>query len=198
MRVHLLLVSGSTRNGSTNTATLRTAGLLVPPGCTAELSQCLAALAAFNPDDDHDPLPPAVAQLRRELSEADAVLFCTPQYAGGLPGSFKNLLDWTVGGVKRADKRVAWINVSSAAAPGGGAGAHAGLRAALGYVGARIIEGACAALEGAFLLCPALRSTEPDHHRGAGHGGRPGTRDPGPFGCPASGVRRPAKDPDRR
>ncbi|WP_306796085.1 NAD(P)H-dependent oxidoreductase [Nocardia sp. XZ_19_369] len=26
-----------------------------------------------------------------------SVLFCTPEYAGTLPGSLKNLLDWTVG-----------------------------------------------------------------------------------------------------
>lgn len=24
-------------------------------------------------------------------------MFCTPEYAGALPGSFTNLLDWTVG-----------------------------------------------------------------------------------------------------
>lgn len=41
---------------------------------------------------------------------ADAVLFCTPEYAGALPGSFKNLLDWTVGGGETYGKPAAWIN----------------------------------------------------------------------------------------
>jgi len=44
-------------------------------------------------------------------------LFCTPEYAGALPGSFKNLLDWTVGGGEIYGKPVAWIDVSSVAAP---------------------------------------------------------------------------------
>jgi hypothetical protein len=38
---------------------------------------------------------------------------------------------------------VAWTNVSGAAAPTGGAGAHESLRKVLGYSGARIIEEAC-------------------------------------------------------
>ena len=74
---------------------------------------------------------------------ADAILFCTPEYTGSLPGSFKNLLDWTVGGGETYGKAVGWINVSGAAAPTGGAGAHDALRSVLGYTGADIVESAC-------------------------------------------------------
>jgi NAD(P)H-dependent FMN reductase len=100
----------------------------------------LAALPAFNPDDDGDRLPPAAAELRRRIGEADAVVFCTPEYAGTLPGSFKNLLDWTVGGAEMYGKPAAWINV---AAPGRGMGAQETLATVLGYVGAKVIEPAC-------------------------------------------------------
>ena len=78
--------------------------------------------------------------MRRCIRDADAVLFCTPEYAGTLPGSFKNLLDWTVGGTEMTDKPVAWINV---AAPGRGRGAVDTLETVLGYVGARVIRPAC-------------------------------------------------------
>jgi chromate reductase, NAD(P)H dehydrogenase (quinone) len=67
-------------------------------------------------------------------------LFCTPEYAGTLPGSFKNLLDWTVGGGQLYGKPTAWINV---AAPGRGDGAQDALASVLGYVGAVIVETAC-------------------------------------------------------
>ena len=97
-RVHLLFVSGSTRAGSTNTAVLRTAQTVLPAGVTSVLYAGLAELPAFNPDDDYAPLPPTVADLRQHIAAANAVVFCTPEYAGALPGSFKNLLDWTVGG----------------------------------------------------------------------------------------------------
>lgn len=141
--VQLLLVSGSTRSGSTNTAVLATVADLVPAGVTAVVYGGLAALPAFNPDDDHDPLSPTVADLREHLAAADAVLVCTPEYAGGLPGALKNLLDWTVGGTELAGMPVAWVNVASVAAPTGGAGAHAGLRTVLGYVDATVIDAAC-------------------------------------------------------
>ena len=138
--VHLLLISGSTRRGSTNAAALRTAQMVTPPEVTASLFDGLADLPAFNPDDDHDPLPSRVADLRQLIAAADAVVFCTPEYAGSFPGSFKNLLDWTVGGTEIYRKPAAWINV---AAEGRGANAHAALATVLGYVGAEIIEAAC-------------------------------------------------------
>src|SRR3954447_15049232 len=135
--VRLLLVSGSTRHGSTNGAALRTARALTGAGVEAVVYEDLAGLPPFNPDDDHDPLPTPVGELRREIAAAGAVVFCTPEYAGTLPGTFKNLLDWTVGGAEMYGRRATWVNV---AAPGRGDGADATLRTVLGYVGAAVLE----------------------------------------------------------
>ncbi|HUR74875.1 MAG TPA: NADPH-dependent FMN reductase, partial [Sporichthya sp.] len=92
-------MSGSTRAASTNTAALRTAVSIAPTGVEAVLYDGLAALPAFNPDDDRDGfpdrLPAPVRDLRAAVNSADVVLFSTPEYAGALPGAFKNLLDWT-------------------------------------------------------------------------------------------------------
>ena len=137
----ILLVSGSTRAGSTNTAVLRTM-IEIAPG-RGRLHTGLADLPAFNPDDDRDPLPAAVAALRAELAACSAVVFCTPEYAGALPGAFKNLLDWTVGGAEMPGLPAGWVNVASVAAPTGGAGAHAELATVLGYVGAQVVDAAC-------------------------------------------------------
>jgi chromate reductase, NAD(P)H dehydrogenase (quinone) len=138
----LLLISGSLR-GSTNSATLRTAAALAPAGVETETYDGMGRLPHFNPDDDPADgvgLDPEVAALRAALGEADAVLISTPEYAGALPGSFKNLLDWTVGGGQMSGMPVAWINVSGAAAPSGGADAHDSLRKVLGYTGSEIVE----------------------------------------------------------
>jgi len=99
----------------------------------------LAQLPAFTPDEETPP-PAAVSALRRELAAADAVVFCTPEYAGSVPGSLKNLLDWTVGSGELYGKPVAWINV---AAEGRGTGADAMMATVLGYVGAETIAHAC-------------------------------------------------------
>ena len=79
----------------------------------AVLYEGLGALPHFNPDDDVEPLHPAVAELRAAIDAADALLFSTPEYAGALPGSFKNLLDWTIGGGEIYEKAVGWINAST-------------------------------------------------------------------------------------
>jgi chromate reductase, NAD(P)H dehydrogenase (quinone) len=139
--VRLLLISGSTRAASTNSALVRTAAVCAPPGVDAVVYGGLSDLPHFNPDDDREPLPPPVSALRAEISAADAVLFCTPEYAGTLPGSLKNLLDWTVGGSEMSDKPVAWVN--AAADPRRGGGAHATLATVLGYVQTRVVESAC-------------------------------------------------------
>jgi chromate reductase, NAD(P)H dehydrogenase (quinone) len=141
--MRVLLISGSTRHGSANTAALMTVAALAPPRVTPVVYGGLADLPAFNPDHDGDLLPPAAAGLRREIAAAGGLLFCTPEYAGTLPGSLKNLLDWTVGGGEIYEKPAAWLNV---AAPGRGAGAATSLNSVLGYVGAAIIESACVAV----------------------------------------------------
>ncbi len=146
VRCQLLLITGSTRGGSTNTAVLRTAQTVAPAEANTLLYERLAELPAFNPDDDHDPLPEPVDELRRSIRECSAILLCTPEYAGALPGAFKNLLDWTIGDGAPGSiyrKPVAWINASSPASPSGGAGAHESLATVLGYVGADIIDPAC-------------------------------------------------------
>jgi NAD(P)H-dependent FMN reductase len=139
--VRILLVTGSTRGDSTNTAALRTARAVAVVGVRMAIYAGLSELPAFNPDDETRPTPhPAVADLRQRLTAADAVLFGTPEYAGTLPGSFKNLLDWTVGGGELYGKPVAWLNVAN---PGRGEGAQTTLATVLGYLGAVVVESAC-------------------------------------------------------
>jgi chromate reductase len=138
--MEVLLISGSTRTRSTNRAALAAVRASAPPGSTAVVYGGLSALPAFNPDDDREPLPDAVAGLRAEVAAADALVFCTPEYAGTLPGSLKNLLDWTVGGTEISAKPTVWINV---AAPGRGLGAIATLETVLGYVNADVVQSGC-------------------------------------------------------
>jgi len=129
------------RAGSSNRALLRTAIAVAPAGVEATLYDGLGNLPHFNPDDDPEdgPVPAAVAELRAQLASADALLLCTPEYAGALPGSFKNLLDWTVGGGETYGMPVGWVDVSG---PNRGAAAHASLRSVLTYTGTDIVEAA--------------------------------------------------------
>jgi chromate reductase len=141
-RPRVLVVSGSVRSGSTNSAFARTAAAAPPPGVDVVVLDGLARLPHFDPDLDGDDLPAGVAALREAVDAAAAVVFCTPEYAGTLPGALKNLLEWTVGATVLTDKPVAWVRVAADARRGDGA--HANLATVLGYVQARVVEAACA------------------------------------------------------
>ncbi len=136
--MRVLLISGSTRAASSNMLALRKLHAIDYPGVKTDQYTSLRELPAFVPDEH--PVPPAVSDLLARITAADAVLFSTPEYAGGLPGALKNLLDWTVGGGELYAKRVAWLDVAN---PGRGHGARAQLETVLGYVGARIVAAAC-------------------------------------------------------
>jgi chromate reductase, NAD(P)H dehydrogenase (quinone) len=138
----VLLISGSIRKDSTNSAVLRTAARIGPTGIDGVIYENLARLPHFNPDDEGERLPAEPRRLRAAIRGAAALMFSTPEYAGALPGSFKNLLDWTIGDEQRGsiyNKPVAWITAS----PRGASGAYAELRTVLGYAQADIVEAAC-------------------------------------------------------
>jgi NAD(P)H-dependent FMN reductase/NADP-dependent 3-hydroxy acid dehydrogenase YdfG len=144
--VTVLLVPGSNRTGSTNLAVLRTAARISGGATPTELFQGLLQLPLFTPDDDADggAVPPVVAEMRGGIRRADAVLICTPEYAGALPAALKNVLEWTIGDGSLDRKPVAWINAAGPAAPTGGADAHGSLEKVLRYAGADIVDEACA------------------------------------------------------
>ncbi|HEX6088325.1 MAG TPA: NADPH-dependent FMN reductase [Thermoanaerobaculia bacterium] len=119
--VKIVGISGSLRARSSNAALLRAAARIVP----VTIYEGLATLPPFNPDLDEEGAtpPPAVAELRRLLFEADAVLISSPEYAHGVPGVLKNMLDWLVSAGALEGKRVALLNAS----PAGGTYAQASL-----------------------------------------------------------------------
>lgn len=130
----ILGLSGSLRTASTNTALLKAAARLAPAGTAIALYEDLAALPAFNPDDDRDPAPVEAATLRKEIGAADGLILAVPEYAHGLPGAFKNALDWLVGSVEFPGKPIMLINAAPRAFH-----AQASLREILGTMSARLV-----------------------------------------------------------
>jgi NAD(P)H-dependent FMN reductase len=138
----ILMISGSLRTRSTNSALLATVEQLKLPDIVATRYRGLARLPHFDPDADHEPLDPTVSEMRRQVHRADALLVSTPEYAGALPGSFKNALDWMIGDDQSrsiSEKPVAWINTSIREARH----AHESLRLVLSFANARIVDEAC-------------------------------------------------------
>jgi chromate reductase len=86
-------LSGSLRKGSYNSAALRAAQALVPEGTTIEIAE-IGDLPLYNDDVRVAGYPAPVERLRRQLTEADAVLFVTPEYNYSVSGVLKNAIDW--------------------------------------------------------------------------------------------------------
>lgn len=133
----ILAISGSLRAVSTNTALLQAAILLAPPGLHIELFDGLGDLPHFNPDLDVEPAPQAVAMWREKIRAADGLLISSPEYARGIPGSFKNGLDWLVSHDGFPAKPVAFFHASERAVA-----SQAAMRLVFETMSARIIDAA--------------------------------------------------------
>jgi chromate reductase len=91
--MRILAISGSLRRASHNTALLRAAADLLPPGVELVLHDGLREIPPYDDDLSHA-RPDAVQRLWDEVAGADAVLVSTPEYNHSIPGQLKNALDW--------------------------------------------------------------------------------------------------------
>jgi chromate reductase, NAD(P)H dehydrogenase (quinone) len=134
----ILAISGSLRPKSSNTALLRAAVALAPKAMQLTIYDGIDKLPHFNPDIDTDGALSSVMDWRSQLQQADGVLFCTPEYAHGVPGVLKNALDWLVSSGEFMHKPTAVISVSPS--PDGGNKANASLVQTLRVMMAKISD----------------------------------------------------------
>jgi chromate reductase len=91
--VRILGISGSLRKASFNTALLRAAIELAPPGISFETAD-IRPIPPYDEDVRAQGLPEPVERLRSQIAAADALLVATPEYNYSLPGVLKNAIDW--------------------------------------------------------------------------------------------------------
>ena len=108
----ILAISGSLRRGSINSAVLRAAAAAAAKdGIRVAIEHSVRNLPHFDPDLEIDP-PEAVVRFRAACEEAAGVLLAVPEYTFGIPGSFKNALDWTVGSGSLYRKPITILDVA--------------------------------------------------------------------------------------
>ncbi|MEU5810393.1 NADPH-dependent FMN reductase [Streptomyces sp. NPDC059650] len=90
----ILAISGSLRSESFNSALVRAAQKYAPGDMDIEIYEGLRDIPLYDEDQDVEPAPAAVADLRRRIIEADGLFIATPEYNYGIPGVLKNALDW--------------------------------------------------------------------------------------------------------
>jgi NAD(P)H-dependent FMN reductase len=97
----VLALSGSLRHASFNTALARAVQVMAPQGMEVEVAT-LHGIPLYDGDlEASEGIPAAVLQLKAQIQSADALLLVTPEYNNGVPGVFKNGIDW----LSRADMK---------------------------------------------------------------------------------------------
>jgi len=90
----ILGISGSLRRGSYNSALLKAATQLTEAGTELEIA-AIAGIPLYDGDvEAADGVPQAVQDLKARILDNDALLLATPEYNNGIPGVFKNAIDW--------------------------------------------------------------------------------------------------------
>ena len=87
-------ICGSLRAGSLNGALLRAAVELAPAGMEISIYQGLGEIPPYNDDVFQKGDPAPVADMKKFIGGADAMLIATPEYNYGVPGVLKNAIDW--------------------------------------------------------------------------------------------------------
>ena len=92
----LLGLSGSLRTGSFNTALLRAAQAGAPPADNIALEiATLHGIPLYDGDvEQQHGTPDAVRALKMRILMADGLVLASPEYNNGVPGVFKNAIDW--------------------------------------------------------------------------------------------------------
>lgn len=139
--MRVLGISGSLRKASINSAFLRAATRLSPPGIELTVFSGIGELPLFNPDLEASP-PSQVLALHGAVAESDALLFASPEYAHGVTGAIKNALDWLVSFEPFVGKPVAVLNASPRAHH-----ADSALRETLRTMSAVIVEPASVSIQ---------------------------------------------------
>jgi chromate reductase len=139
MPYQILSFSGSQRVQSWSSALLRAFQAQAPADVDFDIYEEHKQLPLFDPDLDIDAdTPPSVRRLRQAVSQAQAIVIVSPEYAHGVSGTIKNTLDWLVSHPDFADKPVAVINPSYQSFH-----ADAALKETLRTMSAVLIPGAC-------------------------------------------------------
>jgi NAD(P)H-dependent FMN reductase len=92
----LYALCGSQRSASTSRRLLEALRDASPAGIAIEICDLIGQLPIFNPDNEGDRTPAIVERLAEKIRAADGLIVSCPEYAHGIPGGFKNALDWLV------------------------------------------------------------------------------------------------------
>jgi chromate reductase, NAD(P)H dehydrogenase (quinone) len=88
--IRILGIAGSLQHESYNGSVLRAVAQFAPEEATIDVFE-IDGIPLLSEND----LPAEVVELKRQIREADAVLFVMPEYNYSIPEALQNVIDWT-------------------------------------------------------------------------------------------------------
>lgn len=136
--LNIAVIIGSLRKDSFNKQLVMALDKLNHPTLKLNLLK-IDDIPLFNQDNENN-MPPSVATLKKLVTDADGVLFATPEYNRSIPGVLKNIIDW---GTRPYGQNV-WKNkpigiIGTSPGNVGTAAAQAHLRSILVSIGAVLL-----------------------------------------------------------
>lgn len=140
---NILAICGSTRKNSANQHIINAIAKLSTDTLDIVIYERLTALPYFNQDITDAEVSLEVQNFRNQISKADGVIICTPEYVFSLPGVLKNAIEWTVSTTVFSDKPTALITASSS-----GEKAHESLLLVMKTLGIKTNDNLCVLISG--------------------------------------------------
>jgi NAD(P)H-dependent FMN reductase len=131
----VVAISGSTRQNSINHSLLKAIADLSATSLDMTIFDGIGNLPQFNPDDDGENVTKEISDFRQQLTNAEGIIICTPEYAHGVPGTLKNAIDWTISSSSFPHKPTMLITAST-----GGHHGHKALLETLRAIEAKNID----------------------------------------------------------
>lgn len=110
---NILAIIGSASTNSSNHLLVKNISILAEDYFNITVFDELKTLPHFDPVLTDENVPKEVETLRKQITEADGIIICTPEYIFSIPSGLKNMIEWCVSTTIFSEKPIALITASA-------------------------------------------------------------------------------------
>ena len=119
MKKNIFTIIGSASQNSANSMLVDNFVKMMQDDFDFKIFNELKMLPHFDPELSIDDNPPAIiTEFRDNISKADGVLICTPEYVFSIPSGLKNAIEWCVSTTVFSNKPIGLITASASGQKG--------------------------------------------------------------------------------